>query len=240
MKLKNAKKLLLAVGCGIFVLSTVAQDFALGQSVIEKIGSPDQTTIDLNLDITNVSGIDIEANVTRASIDIGNTINNFCWGVNCYPPNVSESTQSELLENGQTNSSFKGQLYPGGEEGNYIVRYCVKNVNGQGNNLCFNAKYIATRSVSLEEYKQKDIMEVGNVYPNPIANGVAIFTGVLNSSDNANIEILNTFGQVVKSIEFNAVSDAVFVDVSDLDSGMYLYRLSTGDKMSVVKKMIIK
>lgn len=223
------------------VSSANAQAFDLGNSSIEKVGHPNDASIDLSIDVTNISNTPFDVNVSRESFNFGNVEDNFCWGVYCYPPSVSESPNSVFMDEGETNTTFKGQFYPDGVEATYNVRYCFKPVGQPASNFCFDAKYITSFTSGFSEYELSlEKVSVGNVAPNPISGGIALFPVKLQNANNARIEILNALGQIVETASVSNNADAVAVDVSDLETGVYFYQLVTDTNKSAAKKMVIR
>lgn len=241
MKLRKGKKLFLAALCVVFSGAAIGQNFDLGQSEIEKSGHPDDATIDLKIDVTNISGSNLSVRVSREDIEVGNTMNLFCWGTNCYPPSTNLSPNPEIINNGATNSTFKGQLFPSGQEGTFVVRYCFIADEG-GEDLCFDAKYISSSNVSINEYQlDNEIVSVGNVSPNPISGaGIAMLPVNMQNAVNPRIEILNALGQVVINEMVNPSADAVAINVSDLNTGIYFYQIVTETSKSTAKKMVVR
>lgn len=78
-----------------------------------------------------------------------------------------------------------------------------------------------------------------NVYPNP-ANGKVNVMFANEKNENLSLEIMNSIGQNVKSIELGNSNDInTTIDVSNLNAGVYYVKTSLGNK-SVVKKLIIQ
>ena len=73
------------------------------------------------------------------------------------------------------------------------------------------------------------------VYPNPVNNIVSISSGSEVSFDAISITDIN--GRIVKSINYNKVSEAI-LNISDLNSGIYFLKIKTAE--GIVDKKIIK
>ncbi len=69
-----------------------------------------------------------------------------------------------------------------------------------------------------------------SLYPNPTKNSFAI------SADVSNVEIYNITGQLVKSFT-NVISDQE-LDITNLNSGIYLVKMTNGNGTSQTKKLI--
>jgi len=76
------------------------------------------------------------------------------------------------------------------------------------------------------------IQQIYNIYPNPVTD--KLFIG--NMKDVTKVEIYNVTGQLVKSINYNAVEQAQ-IHTSDLRSGMYILTIYSGSSSSSTKLM---
>jgi len=74
------------------------------------------------------------------------------------------------------------------------------------------------------------VQQVYNIYPNPVTD--KLFIG--NMKDVTKVEIYNVTGQLVKSINYNAVEQAQ-INTSDLRSGMYILTIYSGSSSSSTK-----
>ncbi|MCW5519138.1 T9SS type A sorting domain-containing protein [Aureitalea sp. L0-47] len=70
------------------------------------------------------------------------------------------------------------------------------------------------------------------VYPNP-TNGSVTISGNLRAT---NLEVYNVLGARVMQLKLS--SEQTQLDISDLPSGVYMFRLTSTDGSSVVKKVI--
>jgi hypothetical protein len=63
-----------------------------------------------------------------------------------------------------------------------------------------------------------------NIYPNPFRDYITISLEGINNLSDATLILLNTTGQIVKNIELKSNNESV--KVSDLASGLYIYKIS--------------
>lgn len=70
------------------------------------------------------------------------------------------------------------------------------------------------------------------VYPNPVHNELTVD---LNYNNSLEVSILNVLGQVVYTLDYEAFNKKQTIRTSGLEQGVYLLRVSTGDKQRVVK-----
>ena len=79
-------------------------------------------------------------------------------------------------------------------------------------------------------------------YPNPF-NPTTAVSFMLPQAIRANISIYNALGQKVMEVadrDFTAGTHSVTIDASNLSSGIYFYKLSAGDFVSIKKMMLLK
>jgi hypothetical protein len=115
--------------------------------------------------------------------------------------------------------------------------------NGNHQLLLMNATiWLATPSITTGiksiETRKSDFQ----LYPNPVSDGKLHVNYSLNNSSNTKIQLFDATGKNVKTIaasNVSADSRNELVDVSDLKSGIYLCRLSTG-KETITKTVIIR
>ncbi|NPA36368.1 MAG: T9SS type A sorting domain-containing protein [Chlorobi bacterium] len=75
--------------------------------------------------------------------------------------------------------------------------------------------------------------ETINVYPNP-SRGTLRIAGLLGTGQ---VEIMNMSGEVIKQME---VASSEMINISDLNSGIYIFRVKTADKTYVSKVILTK
>ncbi len=79
-----------------------------------------------------------------------------------------------------------------------------------------------------------------NVFPNPAGNSAEITFNLAKSSD-VGIELFNLEGQLLKNIflgKLSAGENKMQLDVADYASGMYLLKLSEGDKNEFINMVV--
>lgn len=74
------------------------------------------------------------------------------------------------------------------------------------------------------------------LYPNPAGNTVTLSLPNLKQGQTANIAIYNTTGNLVK--EVNNIKQENTVDISNLATGLYYYRILTTDGKSAAGRFV--
>lgn len=215
------------------------QTIELAYDTLVAVGLPSATTIDAKIDVENTGSSSINVHVEREEIDkMLGTSNLFCWGINCFPPTTDVSTAAELIDAGGVNKTFKGQYYPSGKEGDCTVKYCFFEEGNPANQTCFVVLYHASTATSIDGVEAVE-NKINVPSPNP-ASGMTAFTYTLNQEvRSAYIQIANITGQVVKVVELNKTSQAVIVNVEELNSGIYTYAFVVDGKTEAVNRLVV-
>ena len=90
------------------------------------------------------------------------------------------------------------------------------------------------------DYNQSAFIEsVVNIYPNPVITSATIELNIKENS-HINTEVYNQFGQLVSetSHSLSIGMHEISIDLSDLNKGMYLLRISAEDNIAIVRKFI--
>ncbi|HLU88662.1 MAG TPA: T9SS type A sorting domain-containing protein [Cyclobacteriaceae bacterium] len=89
------------------------------------------------------------------------------------------------------------------------------------------------------EVDNKDI-KLGSVYPNPASRVAQLEYEIKNPAINARIVVNSIIGNPVYDLKLNPKDKSVFINVADLDSGIYFYTLIVDNKNIVTKKFVVK
>lgn len=128
---------------------------------------------------------------------------------------------------GVSNSTNGNIVYTYPTPGTYTVVFCATNPIG----TCCDSQTIIVSSIN-----ETNISESINVYPNPATENVNVSLEIANVSD-ATITISNIIGENVYSKHLGSITGNLnqIIDVSKLETGMYILRLQT-DKGVATKK----
>jgi hypothetical protein len=88
--------------------------------------------------------------------------------------------------------------------------------------------------LSTEDF-DKAMLMLGQNYPNP-AEGVT-YIPMSNIEEDMTLQVIDLMGRVVMSQEVAKGADLAVVNTSQLDNGMYMYRLMAGTKVTTAKPM---
>jgi hypothetical protein len=105
-----------------------------------------------------------------------------------------------------------------------------------------NGSFKFSPSVEVNFNSQINNFTLDQNYPNPFNPSTTISYSIPSAS-NVKISVFNSLGQQVKNVENgykNAGSYKVTLNASDLNSGIYFYKIEAGQYSSIKKMMLVK
>lgn len=173
--------------------------------------------------------MDIQVRRTHLQI-IEGTRSYFCWGVNCYPPSIDESTNSYTLNSGESTGEedFSGHYQSNANYGDSFIEYEFFNENNVSENVKLVVQFVAS-VVGTEELKQNQF----SVYPNPASSKVTIQSELSINK----IEIYNQSGQLIKYESVN--ENVLMLNVSEFNQGIYYLKVYSEGNVTT-KKLLIR
>jgi len=161
------------------------------------------------------------------------TSNHFCWGGSCYGTTIIVSPQMIDLLSGEGNStSFEGDFDAFCEQGSALIQYCFYPLSDPADASCITITY--NGSVT-SVFDKKEDFGISDFYPNP-ANGLTHFTF---NGTNAQLEIIDILGNEVKVLHLEE-SGIKKIDLTDMSKGIYFGKLLIKNKVTTIKKLIVK
>lgn len=105
----------------------------------------------------------------------------------------------------------------------------------------FPVNEIGACNVDVSVKEQSSLVSALNFYPNPASSNGTVEL-VLAENAKMDLTILNAVGQVVfaKTIDANAGTNKVDVNLNNLTSGLYFYQVKSSNGKSVTKKFVIE
>lgn len=127
----------------------------------------------------------------------------------------------------------------GGWNGRYIPSFAYMGGASMTYSYVHHAIYykITDPDVSVPENGFNETL--ANAYPNPVQANAEIIIPVRTNDPNATLVISDIFGREVKKF-YNLSSDRVVVSTFDLNPGMYLYTLNSGNRTVTKKFTVVK
>ncbi len=214
--------------CGFSQSLTISWDGEPVADTMLVIGAATDFEIVAHAIITNESDHSMDVKVRRDQLQmIEGTMSQFCWGANCYPPNVEESPGFLTLEPGQSTeeAQFSGHYLPQGHNGDSFIEYKFFNMNNEDENAKVIVQFAATAVGVIEN----DLSV--NIYPNPAS-------GHLTINMPQSIEAISIYDFTgARVMEMQIKSNSCKLSTSYLSSGVYLLRIKTHS--SVITKQVV-
>lgn len=250
------------------ISTTLALIFAaismFGQSLHLLIDQKDVTNTTINIPV--VSGDLSETqigilNTTGNSIDyqVNRTILNppmndscaslyFCAGITCYPPNssitwtpktspVTIKAHGSMPDGNGTYGVFAHYDVCPDICNDLYVRYRVYNTASNTNDTAFlTIKYTCSNGI---EKHSKNAGTISDAYPNPANTGFSA-NYQLNGSTRGEIVVSDIIGKEIQRISVNDKEGHIYVNTSQLTSGVYFYSLLVNGSNVTTKKVVIQ
>lgn len=212
---------------------------------IQAVGLTDTITakatefeVTYHVPIKNGSGSNINVHVYRNDFGVlGSTVNYYCWGINCFPPTTSLSTDPVQISPGAEDHSFVSYYEPNQKEGISTIEYCFFDIAGSNDSLCFNLSFkTVPPPASVAESAQEQ--KIAKLFPNPAADLVYLSYN-LTEKGNAFIEIYDLVGKLVSKMSINAGNQRFVFPVSQLEKGIYLVSMVSNGETIDTQKLIV-
>lgn len=201
----------------------------LGDTILVTGFNPDSEIV-AHAIVSNDSDHSLDVKVRRDHLQmIEGALSQFCWGFNCYPPNVIESPGFLTLGPGQSTAEeqFSGHYLPMGNFGDSFIEYEFFNMNNQDENVKVIVHFTIT-TVGIQEHA----LNV-KIYPNPASANITI----LLPHSIEEVMVYNCAG--AKLMEERVNSNSCLLDISSLSSGLYYLRIISQNEV-IVKQIVIK
>ena len=159
----------------------------------------------------------------------------FCFGPNCYAPNVTVSLNT-LLSAGDT-AELLAYCAPNDSEGVSIINYEIFDANGNSDTISFTFTYSFTLAGITEVDFANNFL---NIYPNPAKDRLNIDLNT-ESFGQSIVEFIDATGRLVSSEIINRSGKAYQKDfnLSNFAKGLYIVRVTNNNKC-LDKKLIIQ
>ena len=238
------KKTLLAIIAGFSFSAAIAQSTTIQvqNAPATVYGGYTQPLLEAAFPVVNTGTQPIDLKVRSKVISqVAGTENNFCWGINCYPPFVTISPDAETLAAGATNNSFKGDDTPNGYAGITTIRYTFFRAVNATDSVHVTVRFDATSAVL---GTRKDLngggISIGMPQPNPANEMTTIAFNLPASSRNNKLRIFNAIGGLVKEVAITQKQGTAIITTSNLANGVYFYTLQVDGRSIETKKLIVK
>jgi hypothetical protein len=199
------------------------------------------TQISNHLDIKNTSAntITVECQKTNLNVPLGGE-SFYCFAGNCYSASATTPSSSADLLPGQQISfdnsdadAHSGYYDAYGISGVAEVQYCFYDVNNPSDQTCVTITYECSSATAVNDFNE--LTEISDFYPNP-ANGLTHFTF---NGTKAQLNIIDILGNEIKVLQLEQPG-VKKIDLTDMSKGVYFGKLVINNKITTIKKLIVK
>ena len=172
------KKILLAAILGLAGTAQAGQLQGVvlrGAPNVTVVGGYQQGVLQFDLRVTNNSGRTLRLGMQRlVRTAPAGSENNFCFGVNCYPPNVTTSPANApvVLNTGAFDDSGVLDYTPNNTPGIAVIRYAVFE-QGTQDSTYITVRFDASRPTSTVAGRRTENI-LAQPFPNPVARGGSV------------------------------------------------------------------
>lgn len=234
------RKYILSAIATVIGFTALAQIQLINNSNTVVGGYTSVNPIQAEIGVRNSGQSPINVNVRRQVISaVPGSRNSFCWGVNCYPPAVSLSPNSQTIAAGAVDNTFKGDYEPRNNPGTSIIKYCFFAV-GENDTACATITFDATTATSIHTELKRTVAYLSDAYPNP-ANTFSTFSWSLPHGTAATkFQVFNAIGGLVKEAEITTQEGQLTIHTNELSEGLYICTLSSGGKKLTSRKLYVR
>lgn len=227
------KKSLLTAILGLIISFAGAQNLQITHPVTTKSGSPDSVLyIKMHIKNNGSTTTDVFLHRKIQSL-VSGQLSYFCFGINCYPPNVSKSPVNITLGAGVEDSSVKTYIDPRGTAGTSIVNYCFYNVL-KTDSACLLLTYDVTATGIVNNSHLKFV----KVFPNPAHDILKLAFNTEKVYSSSEIQITDLSGRLVYTELVDTKEGLIAIDIHTLPAGIYVCNL-VGDGVTIARDKII-
>lgn len=236
------KKALLTIFSALAISAASAQSSLQVQNAPSTVygGYSQSIPLQASFPVVNTGSQDINIKVARKMItEVTGSENNFCWGINCYPPFVSVSPSAETIPSGASNTSFLADYVPNNAAGVTTIRYSFFKETGSPDSVHVTINFDATARVASVGKNLNAPATLSSPQPNP-ANDLTAIPYNFPAGSRAKLRIFNTIGGLIKEVNLTQRQGTAIVTTTNLPNGVYFYSLLVDNRAVATKKLIVK
>jgi len=227
------KKSLLTAILGLFITLTYAQNLQITHPVTTAQGNPDSVVyikMHIKNNTANPTSVFLQRKIQTL---VAGQLSYFCFGINCYPPNVNKSPENINLAAGQEDSSVKTYIDPRGTAGVSIVNYCFYNV-GKTDSACL----LMTYDIAATGIVNNSHLKFVKVFPNPATDVLKLAFNTENVYNSSEIQITDLSGRVVYTESVSTKEGLIAINIDALPAGVYICNL-VADGVSIARDRVL-
>lgn len=194
---------------------------------------PDLGQMKAEISVKNIDPANISVKVKKTEISIiPESVNSFCWGVNCYSPSTNISTNAVSIPSNSINNSFYAEYLPAGASaGKTSVKYEFFNTSNTSDLTSVIVNYIEGNVSKTDELSREETIRIKNL------NGLTNIS--FNITSDTRLFIYDLSGQIISDCILIAGVQNINLPIQ-LKKGIYIYSLYNADRFINSAKFIIQ
>lgn len=220
--------------------SSISLNTTPGADTDSKIKIKNNAAVSNTYNVTRYITTNVPALFTDGSSSKPNSY--FCFGQTCFGSNVSTADPGNytVLNAGEdsyaTSQLFSIYLAEAANQGYYVIRYKLFNVNNANDTLSFSAIYnsadVGIKSISNE------MSGISELYPNP--NGGMSVSFDLEKDEDLKFQVYNSLGGLVYTTKqkYSAGKNKLSLEAADLSKGVYFVTIASSSAKTT-KRLIV-
>ncbi len=194
-----------------------------------------EALVEVPIYVKNLTDSDLKVMVKKYELDmVSGSEAYFCWDI-CYPNTAFVSTAFITTSANDTIKDFSGDFKTAGNTGISKVMYTFFKNKGETDSASVTIEY----QIVPVGIKEIDILKQSiSCYPNPVSDNL-FFEYKLEPNSKGEIHIYDLTGKKVKQKNISSSEDNIQINVSDLNTGIYLWTIEV-DGVPVKSEKLIK
>jgi hypothetical protein len=229
------KKLLLLTVFGLFTTLVYAQNISLIDPITNVSGT-ENDIVYIKMHVKNNSNASMDILTQRKIVSlVPGHLSYFCFGITCYPPNVSVSPDVITLAPGQEDTSIKTYVDARGTIGSSTVNYCVFN-STKTDSACLTMVYnLGTTGIINNSH-----LKFVKAFPNPASTELTLVWNAASTALQYELQLTDLTGRVISSEGISAAEGMTKINVASMPRGMYISRLMQSGRVIAQDKILLQ
>lgn len=200
-------------------------------------GTLDDNLLTVNFDVRNTSDVNMNVYAKRVETSVlEGTQNYFCW-FQCYSPSTDVSPTALFMAGGDTVSNFYADYQPQGVEGSSFINYCFYDGDNPSDQTCVTVEY---RIAGPNAINEAEAVSIGSPQPNPAVDRTLIPFVLKENNKDAALVVYNILGSEIKRQSVTGTSGNIDLNVSDLQSGVYIYSFFNNNRLLASSRLVVR
>jgi hypothetical protein len=207
-----------------------------GQTLYYSVSSAANIDFEHHYDLVSTTNQQIILKARRVNLQLNdpNTLVWFCLRIRCYGPSTPLSANDTIF--GSTSLDFSTHYVPTQySSGISRIQYSAFLASNPNDSAVFYIEYDTPAGITTLENNAS----LSNPTPNPAKDAVSINYKMTQTPSSAKLVLFNMLGAQVMETEISTAEGSVWIDVSQLEQGVYFYTLVAGNKTLITRRLVV-